>query len=159
MQPSDGHGTRGSVGTLLSREAGSGAAGHVVAPETSQTGRQGLERWNTWLHRSPREQGGRVRSRVTRGSAGAHLGREAGSKAAGHMTVHGCMPFSSSWFEAYIRGYPVCGVSTFTYLGLPLGTTKPTIQDFMPMLTRIDKRLMGLASLTSYSGRLTNGDN
>jgi hypothetical protein len=32
----------------------------------------------------------------------------------------------------------------FTCLGLPLGTTKPVIQDFMPMLTRIEKRLMVL---------------
>jgi hypothetical protein len=43
----------------------------------------------------------------------------------------------------------------FTYLGLPLGTTKSLIQDFMPILTRIEKRLMGITSLTSYSGRLT----
>jgi hypothetical protein len=43
----------------------------------------------------------------------------------------------------------------FTYLGLPLGTTKPLIQDFMPILSRVEKRLMGIASLTSYSGRLT----
>jgi hypothetical protein len=43
----------------------------------------------------------------------------------------------------------------FTYLGLPLGTTKPTVQDFLPVLSRIEKRIMGIASFTSYSGWLT----
>jgi hypothetical protein len=44
----------------------------------------------------------------------------------------------------------------FTYLGLPLGTTKPMVQDFMPVLSRIEKkRLMSISHLTSYSGQLT----
>jgi hypothetical protein len=43
----------------------------------------------------------------------------------------------------------------FTYLGLPLGTTKPTIKEFMPLLTRIEKRLMGITPHASYAGRLT----
>jgi hypothetical protein len=42
----------------------------------------------------------------------------------------------------------------FTYLGLPLGTTKPVIQDYMPLLLRIEKRLMGIATFASYAGRL-----
>jgi hypothetical protein len=43
----------------------------------------------------------------------------------------------------------------FTYLGLPLGTTKLTIQEFMSLLTRIEKRLMGITPRASYAGRLT----
>jgi hypothetical protein len=43
----------------------------------------------------------------------------------------------------------------FTYLGLPLGTTKPMVQDFMPVLSQIEKRLMGISHLMLYSGRLT----
>jgi hypothetical protein len=43
----------------------------------------------------------------------------------------------------------------FTYLGLPLGTTKPVIQDYMPLLSRVEKRLMGITSFASYAGRLT----
>jgi hypothetical protein len=43
----------------------------------------------------------------------------------------------------------------FTYLGLPLGTTKPVIQEYLPLLSRIEKRLMGISPFTSYSGRLT----
>jgi hypothetical protein len=37
------HGTHGSVGALLIREARSGAMGHVVALEPDSAGRQGLE--------------------------------------------------------------------------------------------------------------------
>lgn len=46
------------------------------------------------------------------------------------------------------------GSMPFTYLGLPLGTTKPTVMDFFPILTRIEKRLMGINKLLNYSGRL-----
>jgi hypothetical protein len=42
----------------------------------------------------------------------------------------------------------------FTYLGLPLGTTKPVIQDYMPLLSRVEKGLMGISSFASYAGRL-----
>jgi hypothetical protein len=50
-----------------------------------------------------------------------------------------------------------CLVETmsFTYLGLPLDTTKPIVQDFLPVLSRVEKRIMRIASFTSYSGRLT----
>lgn len=43
---------------------------------------------------------------------------------------------------------------SFTYLGLSLGTTKLSVMDFLSILTRIEKRLMGLNKLLSYSGRL-----
>jgi len=42
----------------------------------------------------------------------------------------------------------------FTYLGLPLGTTKPSVQDFCPLLNRIERRLSGFNRLLSYDGRL-----
>jgi hypothetical protein len=42
-------------------------------------------------------------------------------------------------------GYKV-GTMPFTYLGLPLGTTKPSLQEFSPLLTRIEKRLSALAN-------------
>jgi hypothetical protein len=38
----------------------------------------------------------------------------------------------------------------FTYLGLPLGTTRPSVQDFLPLLNRIERRMMGINSLVSY---------
>jgi hypothetical protein len=43
----------------------------------------------------------------------------------------------------------------FTYLGLPVGTTRPAVAEFVPVLNRIEGRLMGLNSLISYAGRLT----
>jgi hypothetical protein len=43
----------------------------------------------------------------------------------------------------------------FTYLGLPLGTTKPSVADLMPLVSRLDKRLSGISSLMTYTGRLT----
>lgn len=46
------------------------------------------------------------------------------------------------------------GTMPFTYLGLPLGTTKPTVNEFLPILTRIEKRLMGINKMLSYDGRL-----
>jgi hypothetical protein len=42
----------------------------------------------------------------------------------------------------------------FTYLGLPMGTTKPRIEDMSPIMTKIERRLHGASSLLSYTGRL-----
>jgi hypothetical protein len=42
----------------------------------------------------------------------------------------------------------------FTYLGLRLGTTRPTVQDFTPLLTRMERRLSGFSRFLSYQGRL-----
>jgi hypothetical protein len=44
---------------------------------------------------------------------------------------------------------------SFIYLGLPLGTTKPTVQEFIPVLSQVEKRLMSISNITSYLGRLT----
>lgn len=46
------------------------------------------------------------------------------------------------------------GTMPFTYLGLPLGTTKPSIQEFSPLLTRIERRLSGISKFLPYDGRL-----
>ncbi|KAM3260750.1 hypothetical protein ACQJBY_051787 [Aegilops geniculata] len=43
----------------------------------------------------------------------------------------------------------------FTYLGLPMGTTKPSVHDLIPVISRIDKRLSGVARFMNHSGRLT----
>lgn len=49
-----------------------------------------------------------------------------------------------------------CGIGSlpFTYLGLPLSLTKPKFQDFMPLISRCEKRLSGISSLLSQAGRL-----
>ena len=43
----------------------------------------------------------------------------------------------------------------FTYLGLPMGTTKPKLEHFINILERIDRRLCGISNMLSYDGRLT----
>jgi retron-type reverse transcriptase len=50
-----------------------------------------------------------------------------------------------------------CSIATlpFTYLGLPMGTTKPTVQDLMPLVDRIERRVSANFILMSYSGRVT----
>jgi hypothetical protein len=98
------HGARGNAGSRFDREAGSRAIGQVAAPEPSRAGRRSPKLCDTWQHQSPPEQGGGVWSRVTRGSIGALLSREAGSGAAGHVAVRGCTFFSLSWLEACMRG-------------------------------------------------------
>jgi hypothetical protein len=46
------------------------------------------------------------------------------------------------------------GAMPFTYLGLPLGTTRPSVDEYMPLLNRIEKRMMGIISVLTYVGRL-----
>jgi hypothetical protein len=42
----------------------------------------------------------------------------------------------------------------FTYLGLPLGTTRPRIEDFLPIVEGIDRRLSGITTLLYCGSRL-----
>jgi hypothetical protein len=46
------------------------------------------------------------------------------------------------------------GSMPFTYLGLPLSLTKPNIQEFTPLLSKIERRLTSISRLLSYNGRL-----
>jgi hypothetical protein len=41
-----------------------------------------------------------------------------------------------------------------TYLGLPLGITKPTLEHFLPMVSRVERRLGGIADFLDYGGKL-----
>lgn len=45
------------------------------------------------------------------------------------------------------------GSLPFTYLGLPMGTTKPRIEDFSPLLDKVERKLSACSTLLSYSGR------
>ena len=49
-----------------------------------------------------------------------------------------------------------CSVGSlpFTYLGLPLGLTKPKIIDFLPMVSKCEKRLSCTSAFLSQGGRL-----
>jgi hypothetical protein len=46
------------------------------------------------------------------------------------------------------------GQLPFTYLGLPLGTTKPTVEDLSPLVGLVEKRLNASARFLGYGGRL-----
>ena len=46
------------------------------------------------------------------------------------------------------------GSLPFTYLGLPLGTTKPKIADFMPLVNKCERRLGGISTMLNQAGRL-----
>jgi hypothetical protein len=46
------------------------------------------------------------------------------------------------------------GSFPFTYLGLPLGITKPSIEHFLPMVRTVERRLYGVANFLDYGGKL-----
>jgi hypothetical protein len=46
------------------------------------------------------------------------------------------------------------GQLPFTYLGLPLGITKPSLEHFLPMVQRVEKRLCGIVNFLDYGGKL-----
>jgi hypothetical protein len=41
----------------------------------------------------------------------------------------------------------------FNYLGLPLGTTTPRIQDLLPLVDRLERRLVATSTFLAYGGR------
>jgi hypothetical protein len=43
----------------------------------------------------------------------------------------------------------------FTYLGLPLVTTKPTVRDLLPLVDRIERRVCTTFMFMSYSGKVS----
>jgi hypothetical protein len=46
------------------------------------------------------------------------------------------------------------GSFPFTYLGLPLGITKPLVRDFAPLICRVERRLAASSRFLLYAGRL-----
>jgi len=46
------------------------------------------------------------------------------------------------------------GTFPFTYLGLPMGLTKPQVKDYAPLICRIERRLSASSQFLSYAGRL-----
>src|SRR3954463_11939089 len=59
------------------------------------------------------------------------------------MTVHLAEVFDCS-----------IGQMPFTYLGLPLGTTRPKIQDLMPLVDRVERRLSASSAMLKQGARL-----
>jgi hypothetical protein len=46
------------------------------------------------------------------------------------------------------------GKMPFTYLGLPLGTTRPTVRELAPLTDRVERRLNACSRFLSYGGKL-----
>ena len=46
------------------------------------------------------------------------------------------------------------GSFPFTYLGFPLGTTKPSLEHFLPMVQRVERRLCGISNFLTAGGKL-----
>ena len=46
------------------------------------------------------------------------------------------------------------GSFPFTYLGLPLGLTRPTLEHFLPLVQRVERRLCGIANFLNQAGKL-----
>jgi hypothetical protein len=49
-----------------------------------------------------------------------------------------------------------CSVGSFpfTYLGLPMGTTRPMIKDLTPIVDRVERKLSANCNFLAYGGRL-----
>ena len=45
------------------------------------------------------------------------------------------------------------GTVPFTYLWLPLGLTKPRIQDYLPLVNKCERRLTSVSTFLSQAGR------
>lgn len=56
--------------------------------------------------------------------------------------------FLAQKFGCYVGQLP------FTYLGLPLGITKPKVADFLPLVTRCERRLVTTSMFLSQAGRM-----
>src|SRR5688572_26018019 len=46
------------------------------------------------------------------------------------------------------------GSLPFTYLGLTLGTTKPNIEEFLPLIKKVERRLGGISNMLFHGGKL-----
>jgi hypothetical protein len=54
----------------------------------------------------------------------------------------------ASTFGCNIGSFP------FTYLSLPMGTTRTKVDDFIPLIRRIERRLVSTSSFLNQAGRL-----
>jgi hypothetical protein len=53
-----------------------------------------------------------------------------------------------------VFGCPI-GTYPFTYFGLPMGTTKPRVEDLAPLINRIERRITLMATWLTMAGRAT----
>jgi hypothetical protein len=58
------------------------------------------------------------------------------------------MEILANTFGCQIGSFP------FTYLGLPLGPNKPNVDDMLPLVQRIERRLVSTSNFLTQAGRL-----
>jgi hypothetical protein len=58
------------------------------------------------------------------------------------------MEILANTFDCQIGSYP------FTYLSLPMGPSKPKVDDFLPLIQRIEKRLLSTSIFINQASRL-----
>ena len=63
------------------------------------------------------------------------------------------------WYQSIIAALTSafgCQIASmpFTYLGLPMGTTKPRMKDLTSLMDKVERRLSIFSTYLSYSGRL-----
>jgi hypothetical protein len=69
----------------------------------------------------------------------------------------GMVPINLSLEKAEIMaGVFGCRIQSmpFTYLGLPMGTTKPRVEHFAPLMNRAERQLTSISSMLTYAGKL-----
>jgi hypothetical protein len=49
--------------------------------------------------------------------------------------------------------YKIQGM-TFTYHGLPMGTTKPRIEHYAPLMNRVERQLTSISSMITHASKL-----
>jgi hypothetical protein len=59
-----------------------------------------------------------------------------------------CVKSLAEGFGCIVGSFP------FTYLGLPMGTTKPKMVEFMPLGDRLETRLIAGSCFLAYGGRV-----
>jgi hypothetical protein len=59
-----------------------------------------------------------------------------------------------SWFSTSALHFFTTYTLPFAYLGLPLGTTRSSVQDLSPIADQIERRLNASARFLVYGGRL-----
>jgi hypothetical protein len=64
----------------------------------------------------------------------------------------GLILLSAGVFGCQVGTYP------FAYLGLPMGTTKPKVEDFSPLVNKVERRILAMVSWLSMASRATMVD-
>jgi hypothetical protein len=52
-----------------------------------------------------------------------------------------------------VLGCKLQGMS-FTYFGLPMGTTKPKVEHFAPLMNRVERQLTSISNMLTYTRKL-----